>query len=215
MRCVSVVSWHSMNYLAHFLLSGQNPEHQVGALLGDFVKGPLESLQGDLPNGIVDGIRLHRALDAHCDHNPMFTEASLLLDTRFRRFSGIMLDIYFDHLLASYWQHFHADSLEQYAQQIYQSLELYSDYLSPAALQFFQRMRRYNLLLAYRETTTIEQVLKQISNRLRVDNPLHLAYDALRSEHRQLEEIFLQDFPSLHAWSRDYQQQLSGSTPQE
>ena len=30
-----------MNYLAHIALAGDNPEYQVGGLLGDFVRGPL------------------------------------------------------------------------------------------------------------------------------------------------------------------------------
>ena len=56
-----------MNYLAHILLSGDNLDIQVGGLLGDFVKGPL---QGQYPEKVEQGIALHRKLDVYTDAQP-------------------------------------------------------------------------------------------------------------------------------------------------
>jgi acyl carrier protein phosphodiesterase len=56
-----------MNYLAHIALAGDNPEYQVGGLLGDFVRGPLI---GKYSPAIEAGITAHRKLDAHVDQQP-------------------------------------------------------------------------------------------------------------------------------------------------
>ena len=49
-----------INYLAHLYLSGDSPGERAGALLGDFVKGPVLS---DWPTDVAFGIRLHRRVD--------------------------------------------------------------------------------------------------------------------------------------------------------
>lgn len=48
-----------MNYLAHLFLGPKDPEQALGSLLGDFVRGPVHSL--DLPQGVREGIWLHPA----------------------------------------------------------------------------------------------------------------------------------------------------------
>ena len=50
-----------MNYLAHFHLAGEQPAMIKGALLGDFVKGPL---RGQFDAATERGIELHRNIDA-------------------------------------------------------------------------------------------------------------------------------------------------------
>ena len=86
-----------MNYLAHILLSGDNLDTQVGGLLGDFVKGPL---QGQYPESVEEGIFLHRQLDAFTDAQPEVRNLIRTFSTQWRRFAGIIIDIVFDHLLA-------------------------------------------------------------------------------------------------------------------
>ena len=50
-----------MKYLAHFHLAGIDEGLISGALLGDFVKGPL---RGDFDAAVERGISLHRNIDA-------------------------------------------------------------------------------------------------------------------------------------------------------
>ena len=45
-----------MNYLAHIFLNGEDPEHQIGGFIGDFVKG---DPKGRFTPGIEHGIKLH------------------------------------------------------------------------------------------------------------------------------------------------------------
>ena len=57
-----------MNHLAHLVLAGPDPDHRLGALLGDHVKGRL-ALQ-TLPDGLRSGVVLHRRIDVWTDAHP-------------------------------------------------------------------------------------------------------------------------------------------------
>src|SRR5699024_8931556 len=86
-----------MNFLAHALLAGDDPDLEVGGILGDFVRGRPDPT---LPAGLRRGIALHRAVDAFTDRHPDVAAARRLFDPPWRRYAGIMLDVWFDHCLA-------------------------------------------------------------------------------------------------------------------
>lgn len=60
-----------MNYLAHTFLS-YTDEQIVGNIIGDFIKNKNKE---NLPEGIQQGITLHRAIDAFTDVHPKVSEA--------------------------------------------------------------------------------------------------------------------------------------------
>jgi acyl carrier protein phosphodiesterase len=86
-----------VNYLAHLYLSGHCPERMIGGLLGDFVKGPL---RGDYPPAIEAGILLHRKIDVFTDNLPAVRTALSRFEPPYRRFGGILLDLWYPHFMA-------------------------------------------------------------------------------------------------------------------
>ena len=86
-----------MNYLAHLFLSDGTPESLIGNLLGDFVKGSIENIYS---LKIIEGIYLHRKIDSFTDSHPIFRSSKRLIGVDRRRFSGIMIDVFYDHFLA-------------------------------------------------------------------------------------------------------------------
>lgn len=166
-----------MNYLAHIYLSGADPDIQVGGLLGDFVKGPLT---GEWPLAVEAGIRLHRHIDTATDSHPLFCQVLATLPPPWRRFGGILMDVYFDHLLASRWQQFHREPLPDFCQRFYQQLELHNSSLPPRAQHFCQVAPKVNWLEGYANSDNIPVMLNNIGRRFR--NPVPLA-DALPELH--------------------------------
>ncbi len=108
-----------MNYLAHIVLSGENGRLQVGNFIGDAVKG--SSFNG-YPPAMADGIRLHRMIDHFTDHHPAVRGTVQTLRPHFGRYSGALLDIYFDYLLASRFNEFSAVPLRRFTRRFYLSL---------------------------------------------------------------------------------------------
>ena len=83
----------------------------AGALLGDFVKGPL---CGDYPPDLEQGIRLPRRIDAFCDSDRSLSEARRQLPGELQRYSGIVTDVVFDHHLSLHWRRYHPADLRSY-----------------------------------------------------------------------------------------------------
>jgi acyl carrier protein phosphodiesterase len=102
--------------LAHIFLSGNNRELQIGNFIGDFVKG---SRFNEYPDGIRRGIKLHRKIDEFTDSHPVVLETLYLLKPEFGRYSGIILDMYFDYFLATKFSVYSSKQLNVLAFRFY------------------------------------------------------------------------------------------------
>ena len=101
-----------MNYLVHLYLAGTDPELQLGGLMGDFVKGPIPV---DLPAGLARGLLLHRHIDSLAQSSPHTRQSRQRLQPKFGHGRGIIVDIFYDHFLASGWAEYSAIPLADYA----------------------------------------------------------------------------------------------------
>ena len=196
-----------MNYLAHLLLSGPDPEMMLGGWLGDFVKGPLTGARiAHLTPGIVRGIVRHRQIDVFCDAHPRVQTSIGRLGPDLRRTGGIAIDVCYDHFLARHWQRYHQTPLADYSSAVYALLERSRPSLPAAAQRFAQRAQSYRLLESYAEFSTLAEVLPRIAQRLSRPTPLGESFARLQTAYPQLEQDFELFFPELLAFAG-----LSGS----
>lgn len=182
-----------MNYLAHFHLSDGDDELLLGALLGDFVKGPLS---GQRNLRLEQGIMLHRNIDAFTDRHPGLREAHQLFSPEYRRYAGIMTDVAFDHFLNRHWQTFHSQPLPQFSRRIYQLLAQ-NRHLTGAARRQAEVLIRHQVFEQYRHWRTVAVALEKIGLRIRRDNPLASAADEMQHHYASLEDYFLDFYPQL------------------
>ena len=158
-----------MNYLAHFHLSGDSEGMIAGALLGDFIKGPLTDArikQLALPDEIIKGIKLHRKIDAYVDELPALASLGRQLPEGSRRYKGIFLDLFCDYALIHHWQEIDARPLTDYTAQVLQQLARQQQHLNSDARRLFQRMVQYDLLNNYARRETIDSIIARIAHRL-------------------------------------------------
>ena len=87
-----------MNYLAHIYLSGTHTELRFGNFIADAVPGKQYAVYA---KGIQEGILLHRAIDTFTDRHHIFRKHSKLLFPDFRHYSRVIVDMFYDHFLAS------------------------------------------------------------------------------------------------------------------
>src|SRR4051794_20998713 len=109
-----------MNWLAHLFLSESSPGFRLGNLLPDLV-GP-EQLRG-LPPDVMRGIECHRHIDAFTDRHPIVRESIGRLSGTYRRFGGILMDVFYDHFLATEWARYSKVPLDAFAADVYKSFE--------------------------------------------------------------------------------------------
>ena len=159
-----------MNYLVHLYLSGSDPEIQLGGLKGDFIKGPLPS---SYPDKIALGLQLHRRIDSLA-HTSLHTRRSRQkLDSKYGHGRGIIVDIFYDHFLATNWLDYSATPLENYASEIYSLLQTYFRQLPEGLQQVAPRMIKHNWLVSYQQREVVGKALCRIAQRL--SRPLPLA----------------------------------------
>lgn len=188
-----------MNYLAHFHLAWPQELLVAGGLEGDFHKGPLP---GSLPQPLLEGVQLHRAIDAFTDRHPALAEARRLFPEGTRRYAGILLDLCFDHFLSLHWQRFGDTDLDQFSRGVYRILEAHSDKLSEPARRMAGRLREYHVLGQYRHWETVPASASRIGSRLRRPNPMDRAQELLEPILPELEAIFLVFYPELQEMCR-------------
>lgn len=196
-----------MNYLAHLLLSGPDPDWRLGGLLGDFVKGPLH---GERPAAIEAGIRLHRRIDARTDAHPSYLEAVAQLDPRWRRYAGIIIDIWCDHLLSQQWHIWHPQPLDAFCDQCWQDFHARRRYIPPRAQAFIERAEQFKLLQSYTDEQVIERTLLRVGERLRRPVALQQALPELVAAGPVLEQHFNNLLTDLSREAERFRQHYSG-----
>lgn len=153
-----------MNYLAHLLLSGPSLDIQVGGLLGDFVKGPL---QGTYPASVEQGIHLHRQIDSVTNRMPQIASLCALFAPPWRRYAGIVIDITFDHLLAQHWHEHHLIPLDDFCAIFYRHLHSHRNSLPEPARQFSMRAPGLRWLESYVDAELMPVILQRVGQKLR------------------------------------------------
>ena len=186
-----------MNYLAHLRLAEDTPESIVGNFLGDFVKGSLENYTHIYSRSILQGIRTHRQVDYFTDKHPIYLRSKKRISQSRRRFSGIIIDIFYDHFLARNWLLFSEVKLDIFIKNIYTILEQ-QKYIFPEKLKIIlPRMIEEDWLKSYYHLEGISLVFKRLTKRFKRENNLVNAEEELIINYQALEEDFQTFFPCL------------------
>ncbi|MDQ3534863.1 MAG: ACP phosphodiesterase [Bacteroidota bacterium] len=183
-----------MNFLAHLYLAGDSEPIILGNFLGDFVKGRL--LQQFEPS-ILKGIALHRNIDSFTDGHYVVKESKNRLRKQYRHYSGVLVDMYYDHLLAKNWKEFAPHSLEDFTANTYQILNNHIAIFPQKAQYMLPYMIRDNWLLNYRSTKGIEEALQGMAKRTKFKSGLETGTDELLIYYKEFEEEFMDFFPDL------------------
>lgn len=189
-----------MNYLAHLFLAESTPESQIGNFLGDFVKGPLDLHQHCYSEDILKGIATHRQVDYFTDTHAIYLQSRRTLGHRYRRFSGIIIDISYDHFLANHWLHFSDTRLDDFVNNFYSVLQENQTILPAKLRASLPQIVAENWLASYQTLAGIRLTFERLSRRLKRENPLACACDELLENYSTLEADFLQFFPEAIAY---------------
>ena len=186
-----------MNFLAHLFLSHETAEAVVGALLGDFVKGRLTDER--YPPAIIAGIRRHRAIDCYTDAHPLVRASRNVVSGPRRRFAPILIDLFYDHLLARDWRCYSAVPLGAFTRSAYAVLAAHAPSFPEPLRQVLPRLIGEDWLGAYAERTGIERALAGLSRRVRRGDALVGGVEELVQNEAVLQRYFDAFFAELCA----------------
>jgi acyl carrier protein phosphodiesterase len=184
-----------VNFLAHIWLARGDDEAMLGALLGDFVG----SAGIDRYNPTMQReIRLHWRIDRYTDHHPAVVAARALFPQGRRRFAGILLDVYFDHLLARDWARYGELPLARFTEHFYRVMLAQFAILPPDLQRIAKHMAEHDWLGSYRERDNVDFAVSRIAKRLsRHGDALVECLPILRAHEREVEQCFAVFLPEL------------------
>ena len=183
-----------MNFLAHLYLSGNEEELIIGNFIADAVKG---NYIGRFPEGIARGIRLHREIDHYTDHHPVFRQSRSHLVPRYGMFSGVIVDVYYDHFLAKYWNEFSDEDLRKRVAQAYFLLIRRFDVLPYRSRRILPFMISRNWLVNYRDLDMLQRVFNGMSRRTSRQSGMENAIEDLNEKYSLFEDEFRAFFPEI------------------
>lgn len=158
-----------MNFLAHALLAGDDPALVVGGVVGDWIKGPLP---GRLPPDLARGVALHRAIDSHAETHPAFRRSRARVSAARRRYAGVLVDIFYDHLLARDWAALHHQPFADYRHAVYGAVAARFAELPDDSHYALKLMAAEDWFHGYARIDGIADVLARMARRARRPNPL-------------------------------------------
>jgi len=194
-----------MNFLAHALLAGDVDADRIGGLIGDFVKGPLPA---GLPPALASGVALHRAIDSFADRHPAFIASRARISPLRRRVGGVLVDLFYDHLLARDWADYSdycTETLDGYVARLYVALEAHTALLPEKAREIAELMRRYDWLGSYRNVEAVGGVIDRMAiHRLSRANPLGGGIEEFLADPDGFEADFRAFLPDAAAFAREW-----------
>lgn len=196
-----------MNFLAHLYFDHEDADAMIGALLPDLAPGRWRRLEA-LPATIADAAQRHRRIDRLTDAHPLVARSKQRIFAQQGRFSGILIDVYYDHLLSRSWSRYHDQPLAAFIARCYGLLAGAMRRMPPPMRPAIARMIEQDWLSAYATDAGLRRIVSMLAWRLtqRFGRTMVLdgAVAELAGHRRALADDFHAFFPDLiESMSRD------------
>ena len=188
-----------MNFLAHIYLSGNEEDVIIGNFIADGIKGKRYE---KFPPQIAKGILLHRGIDSFTDHHPTVRQSTERLHKNYSHYSGVIVDILYDHFLAKNWNKYSDVPLDEYVQDFYELLRKNFTILPPRIQKMMPYMIADNWLLSYATVEGIGKILAQMNVRTKNVSKMNLAVAELEEYYEEFEAEFTSFFDELIHFSK-------------
>jgi acyl carrier protein phosphodiesterase len=191
-----------MNFLAHLSLSGSNPKIMVGNFIGDFVKG--RALLKTFESEIATGIEFHRGIDFYTDSHSIVQKSKNRLRPKYNHYAGVIVDMFYDHLLAVHWKTYYPIPLADFADNAYRVIQQHEVILPEKAKRIVPYIVKGNWLVGYASIEGIHRALSGMSRRSHHESKMEEASEDLRLGYADFEHEFKDFFPDLQRWANEW-----------
>jgi acyl carrier protein phosphodiesterase len=183
-----------MNFLAHIYLSGENDLLKIGNFVSDVIRGKNYL---DYPKEMQKGILLHREIDNFTDMHLTYRLSKHRLHEKYGHYSGVIMDIVYDHFLAKNFHKFSDVKLENYIQDFYKLLQEHHPILPDKIKRMMIHMMQQNWLLQYQSLTGLEIILNQMDYRTKHRVHMQEAIVEVQQFYAEFESEFFSFFAEL------------------
>lgn len=188
-----------MNFLAHAHLSG--PDHNVlfGNFIADAVKGNgFNKFSDDIRAGII----LHRSIDSYTDRHVQVRQSIARVRPSFGKYSGIAIDIFYDHFLAAAWSQYDQRELSDFTVDIYKILAKRFLLLPTRTKRMLPFMIAQNWLNSYANLKDLERIFYGMDRRTHFKSGMVHAVKVLEANYEDLRADFELFYPLLSVFTQ-------------
>lgn len=194
-----------MNFLAHIYLSGNDDLIKIGNFMADGIRGKdYENYSPRLKTGIL----LHRFIDSYTDSHPIFRQSTKRLHKNYSHYSGVLVDMFYDHFLCKNWGKYSDENLSDFVESFYASLRENHTILTEKTKHLLPYMEHGNWLYNYQFLDKLEVILSQMDNRTKYKSRMRYAIADLKQYYPEFETEFTLFFEDLRQRSQKKLKQL-------
>ncbi|MGZ3932885.1 MAG: ACP phosphodiesterase, partial [Bacteroidia bacterium] len=124
------------------------------------------------------------------DTHPLFIKSKRCFYENFERYSGVLIDIYYDHILAANFERFSEVLLQEFVTNVYSILESNLTYLPESSKRFLSYAKTRNTFFEYSKIEGIRLVLQHLSYRINHGIDLSLSVPVFEVHRAAIEADF-------------------------
>ncbi len=192
-----------MNFLGHLYLSGDNPKIKLGNFIGDYVKG---KQYRNYPTEIAKGILLHRKIDTFTDNHTMIRQSATRLKPGYGRYSGVVVDMLYDHLLAKNWKNYHPTPLHKFVTETHELLVRNYLLLPKRVKLFLPFLIASRRIETYSTINGIKTALDIMAKHTSLPHQSDFAINCLQQHQQQFNEEFTSFIIDIHNYIQHLRQ---------
>jgi len=162
-----------VNFLGHAYIARNHPNLIAGNFAGDSYKGKIENFS-NLPEDILNGIRLHRFIDD-------FTDSSK---------NVIASDILLDHHLSREWSSYSDHNYQEFVDFVYENTDAQLNELHPEFQWMYSKLKQYGWLFDYPSIPGISKIMELFSRRIGFENDLLKTVDIYQTRQTEIDQLF-------------------------
>ncbi|MBP6386470.1 MAG: acyl carrier protein phosphodiesterase [Pseudarcicella sp.] len=171
---------------------------KIGNLIGDYVKGPLDGIKNKhIDEKIKHGLALHREIDFFTDTNSIVKQSIHRLQPKYHKFSGICVDMFYDHFLAKKFDEYSSIPLLEFSQNFYKFVEENHQILPEGIEKLVNSMIQRDWFTNYQYLENITWALKGIARQSTFESGIENAVEDLLLDYEMYEQEFDDFFPLL------------------
>ncbi|CAM4156274.1 ACP phosphodiesterase [Flavobacterium antarcticum] len=194
-----------MNFLAHVYLSGENDHIKIGNFMADGIHGKNFDA---FPIDVQKGIRLHREIDSFTDFHPVFRQSKHRLHERYGHYSGVIMDIFYDHFLAKNFSNYSKIPLEEFVQDFYKVLDDNFDILTDRFKNILPVLKKENWFLLYATVEGLTHILYMMDRRTKLRSKMQFSTEELLLFYNEFESEFTLFFSEVKTFVAQKMQEL-------
>ena len=190
-----------MNHLAHLFLSQRNTDLMVGNFIADHIKSIKLSAFSE---GVQQGTLMHRAIDHFTDTHELVRRSKERLFPKYSHYAAVLVDMFYDHILAKNWERYSPLPLETFAQSAYTILKGKTSEMPSRSVMILDYMIRQDWLTSYGSIKGMKKALEGMARRAKFDSKMEEAAVDLERDFKLYEAEFTPFFRELFEFSANW-----------